>query len=287
MIYITGDTHGQYGRFRTPTAARLRGKTHRRTEDTLIICGDFGFLWDGSAKEQKLLQKIGKRRHNTLFVDGVHENFTMLSEYPTESWNGGDTRHICGNLRYLCRGQVFDIEGFSIFTMGGGVREDLGFSKTDSQDELDGLDGFDKTAGFAKSGTNDAPETPTADDIAKGLAALQKTGGKVDYVISYEPPGSVGDFRTITNRSGVKMPGFTGKRGRAGALETVRTAGEKLGFMDEIEKNITYGRWFFGKHHVNRIVTDKVFAVFDGIIRADHDVMNKKSGKRSHRNGGF
>ena len=47
MVYITGDTHGDYSRFTSSAARRLK------KGDTLIVCGDFGFVWDGSEKEKK------------------------------------------------------------------------------------------------------------------------------------------------------------------------------------------------------------------------------------------
>ena len=40
MIFITGDMHGLMERFQD-SAFR-----HIKKGDTLIICGDFGFLWD-------------------------------------------------------------------------------------------------------------------------------------------------------------------------------------------------------------------------------------------------
>ena len=45
MVYVTGDTHGDIKRFSDP---RLRSL---KKGDTLIICGDFGFIWDGSNME--------------------------------------------------------------------------------------------------------------------------------------------------------------------------------------------------------------------------------------------
>ena len=51
MIYITGDTHGDFSRFKDPMLRKLK------KQDALIICGDFGFIWDGSKKEEKLLKK--------------------------------------------------------------------------------------------------------------------------------------------------------------------------------------------------------------------------------------
>lgn len=46
MIYITGDIHADFSRFKDPALKKL-GK-----QDALIICGDFGFIWNGGVKEK-------------------------------------------------------------------------------------------------------------------------------------------------------------------------------------------------------------------------------------------
>ena len=53
-----------------------------RRKDTLIVLGDFGFLWSGDKAERKLLRRLGKRKYTLLFLDGAHENFDLLEEYP-------------------------------------------------------------------------------------------------------------------------------------------------------------------------------------------------------------
>lgn len=50
MIYVTGDVHADLGRFKGKAAKKLK------KGDTLIVCGDFGFVWDGSKKEQRVLK---------------------------------------------------------------------------------------------------------------------------------------------------------------------------------------------------------------------------------------
>lgn len=47
LIYITGDTHGEVERL---VPSKLRAL---KEGDTLIVCGDFGFIWDGSKKRTK------------------------------------------------------------------------------------------------------------------------------------------------------------------------------------------------------------------------------------------
>ena len=74
MILVTGDTHGDLSRFKKKELHRLK------KNDALIICGDFGFVWDGSKKEKKILKKLGKRKHKiTLSVSvNLRRRFSIL-----------------------------------------------------------------------------------------------------------------------------------------------------------------------------------------------------------------
>ena len=114
MIFITGDMHGLMERFQD-SAFR-----HIKKGDTLIICGDFGFLWEGTEEEKKALKKLEKKKYEILFVDGIHENFDLLESYPEEEYAGGRVHRIGTNLRHLMRGELFTIEGKKIFAFGGG-----------------------------------------------------------------------------------------------------------------------------------------------------------------------
>lgn len=76
MIYLTGDTHGGMERFQSKEAKQLK------KGDTLIICGDFGFIWDGSKGEEKHLKWLGKRRYTIAFVEGTHDNLDRLAGLP-------------------------------------------------------------------------------------------------------------------------------------------------------------------------------------------------------------
>ena len=59
MIYITGDTHGDISCFKNPKLNKLGEK------DILIVCGDFGFIWNPHDKnERKNLEYLKKRKEN-------------------------------------------------------------------------------------------------------------------------------------------------------------------------------------------------------------------------------
>lgn len=228
MIYITGDTHRDLSRFSGKGAKRIK------KNDTLIICGDFGFVWDGSAAEKKQLKMLGKKKYNILFVEGVHENFEELQRYETEEWNGGMTRRISGNLRQLMRGQVFEIEGKRIFAFGGG--------RSDENDSF--LNPSD-----ASAETRWRLEIPTDEELDEGIKNLEKNNFKVDYIVSYEPPAKISEFINL------------GKSDRS----HVNT------YLDKIREKADFKRWFFGRHHVNKVIPPKFRAVFDSIIEAEEE----------------
>lgn len=78
-IYITGDTHADFRRF---GSNYFDGK-----ECCVIVCGDFGGIWDGSNREKYWLDWLEKKKFTLLFVDGNHENFDMLNSFPVTEWN--------------------------------------------------------------------------------------------------------------------------------------------------------------------------------------------------------
>lgn len=228
MILITGDTHGDLTRFGNKLLKKLK------KDDTLIICGDFGFIWDGSKAEQSRLKALGKKKYNVLFVEGVHENFEELQKYETEMWHGGKTRKISGNLRQLMRGQVFDIEGKKIFSFGGGRSED-----NDSY-----LNPSDKASEMRWK-----MEIPTDGELNEGLDNLRSNGDKVDYIVSYEPPAKISEFLNL------------GKSDR----NHVNT------YLEQIREKVDFKRWFFGRHHLNKCIPPKFQAVFDVVIDAEEE----------------
>ena len=94
MIYITGDCHQNFMRFDVDIFPEQKEMTK---EDCVIICGDFGGVWekDGeSRKEKMLMDELEGRPFTTLFVDGNHENFDRLYAYPVEEWHGGKVHKI-------------------------------------------------------------------------------------------------------------------------------------------------------------------------------------------------
>ncbi len=160
MIYVTGDLHGEIERFDEKEFKKLK------KNDTLIVCGDFGFVWDGGAREEKLLKKLSKKKYNILFVEGCHDNLARLSQMPTEEWNGGKVHRIADNIFHLIRGNVFNIEGKSFFAFGG---------TRSSSIDIDTM-----AADWWEL------ELPTPEEMQQGKAALDAVGGTVDFIITHD-----------------------------------------------------------------------------------------------------
>ena len=161
MIAVTGDTHGLPDRFDDPRLRRLK------KGDSLIICGDFGYFWDGGKREQRVLEKLQKKKYQILFLDGCHENYDRLREFPTEEWNGGLVGRAAENILHLRRGQVYQLGGTSFFTFGGGESRDKQM--------------------YADMGKWWPEEMPTLAEMAQGVQNLDAHGMKVDYVLTHSP----------------------------------------------------------------------------------------------------
>lgn len=175
MIYITGDLHGDITRFKQIEKAGVR------KNDTLIICGDFGFVWDNSKEEQKNLKWIGKRNYNVVFVDGTNDNHEMLNSFKEVMWKGALAKKVSGNLYMLKRGEIYIIEDKTVFAMGGGTPNE---GMTEKQAEL---------------------ALPSDGEIERAKETLLANRNKVDIIITHDAPRKLRQFLNIENNDITKL----------------------------------------------------------------------------------
>ena len=110
MVYITGDTHGDIDIHKLAMRNFPQQKSMSKN-DSLIVCGDFGCVWDGSKCDRYWQKWYDEKSFTTLFVDGNHENHRMLAEFPIVNQYGGSVHQIQPSLFHLMRGEVFEIDG--------------------------------------------------------------------------------------------------------------------------------------------------------------------------------
>ena len=98
-IFVTGDIHASYDIAKlSESCFDTAGLTK---DDYVIICGDFGLVWNNSASEQYWLRWLDARPFTTLFVDGNHEGFSLLNSLPETTWNGGAVHQVATSVLHL------------------------------------------------------------------------------------------------------------------------------------------------------------------------------------------
>ena len=126
-IFLSGDTHGELDLYKVPQFFDdLLCYDMVDRNDYLIILGDAGILWDDGAQDQYVQQTLRDLPVTTLWLDGNHENFDLIDQYPEDVWHGGRVQFIDEHIIHLVRGQVYDIGGKTFFAFGGGNSIDKG-----------------------------------------------------------------------------------------------------------------------------------------------------------------
>ena len=173
MIYVTGDTHGLQRKWTEQI------EPVRRAGDTVIVCGDFGVgFWGGCCpSDEAFLDRMAGQDYTVLFVDGNHENFTRLEQYPVERWQGGRVHRLRPNLIHLMRGEVYRIGGSTLFAFGGGYSLDRCLRQ-------EGVSWWPQ-------------EMPSDEEYAACEANLEANGWQVDYVLTHDAPSRFLDFTSL------------------------------------------------------------------------------------------
>ena len=247
-IYITGDTHGfididKIREFRDGEEGRSLTKN-----DYLIVAGDFGGVWIGNPKpgtelyndlkaegyldyDKNVQEFWNKCPWTTLFIDGNHENFDALKEYPVSEWNGGKVQFITDSIIHLMRGQVFTINGKKIFTMGGA-------RSTDQYRRTEHISWWKE-------------EIPSKAEMQEAVNNLEKHNWKVDAVITHCCGTSLLPQVLWTGADSDPLTQFL----------------DRLEFTFDLK----YKVWYFGHYHVDIDIDHKFIALYDKVIELKLD----------------
>ena len=226
MIYVTGDTHGLEDFHKLHLFA---GKHPELTiNDYVIVAGDFGAIWS----ERTLVENLRyytELPFTVLFVDGNHENFDLINSYPVEIWNGGKVHKIKPNVIHLMRGQIFEIEGKTIFTFGGATSIDRDF-------RIEGRSWWSQ-------------ELPTYEELDEGIANLKQYGNKVDYIITHSCGQRALMYPKLRIHAGVKI------------------ACPESHLLSNFEDVVEFKHWYFGHFHIDAQLSDKYTALMNNIVK--------------------
>ncbi len=170
MVYITGDTHIPVDITKL-NSKRFPAQKNLSKDDFLIICGDFGGVWNNDNEEIYWRKWLEQKNFTTLFIDGNHENFNLLNEFEIVDFANGKAHKISNGMYHLMRGQIYEIDGKRIFTFGGASSHDKEYRTKDKnwwEEEL-----------------------PSDQELETAISNLESNGWIVDYIITHCAPSSV------------------------------------------------------------------------------------------------
>lgn len=250
MVYITGDCHAEWSKF---SSSRFKEGKNLSSNDYVIVCGDFG-IWHDNAEERYKLNWLSSKPYNILFVDGNHENFDRLyTEFDVVDFHGGKAHRIRDNIYHLIRGNIYNLCGRTFFAFGGASSHDI-------QDGILDRNNFNSEREFRDTikswwihgkmfRVNHESwweeEMPNDAEMDFGLRNLNNHDNKVDYIISHCAPTSI--MASISY----------------GTYEADRLTN----YLEHINNNVRFKKWFFGHYHFDSILDDRHSVFYDGITR--------------------
>lgn len=240
MIYITGDTHGDVFRF-----AEIQEKYRLSQNDMLIVAGDFGCIFGLGWHDEHKLDTLAKLPYIILFLDGNHKCFPQIFSYPEETWCGGRVHRIRPNILHLMRGQVFNLDGLSVFTMGGGYSVDMAC-------RIPGRSWWPE-------------EMPNEEEYNEAWNNLAKHGNKVDVIISHAAPEVT---MQMFEQTGVISHRFL----QEGRLNS---------FLEEVRQTVAHRHYYFGHMHLDKRLFRNQTALFYDVYHLENDRKAMPRGNQS------
>ena len=246
LLWATGDCHGNFERFRPeyfPEQAQMT------KDDVVVVTGDFGGIWFGDARDDEALGCLESLPFTLAFVDGNHENYDALASYPAEKWQGGKIHRIRPHVLHLMRGQIYELEGYRFFTMGGAKSHDIEDGILDPDDPNFGrkflmLQRRPRSRYRINHISWWAQELPSDEEYDQARRSLDAAGWQVDYIITHCAPTSIALAGTRHNE-----------------------ADRLTDFLQEVRERAKYHYWLFGHYHDNRAIDEKHILLWEQIVR--------------------
>lgn len=229
-VFVTGDCHGNYHWDKLFAFNMVHPELTK--EDMVIVLGDFGVPWHFPlwSSDEVSFHKLKRLKFSLGVVDGNHENFNYLYSLPSENAFGGEVGMIAPDIYWLKRGQIYNINGFKLFTFGGAYSIDKHMRK-------EGISWWPQ-------------EEPSYAECSFGLDSLQlKANNKVDFMLTHEAPLSVLYELYDDDPYHPKMvnPYSLPK------------------YLDILKNSVQFKRWYFGHHHQNKRVNEKFTCLFEAM----------------------
>ena len=226
MIYITGDTHGDFRGI-----AQFCMENHTTYDDILIILGDAGINFSGGSRDERLKDALLHLPITFFCIHGNHERRPQtLPGYKEVQWHGGTVfREIeYPNLLFAKDGEIFDFGGKKTIVLGGAYSIDKDYRL------MYQLPWFED-------------EQPSPEIKAYAEQRLEEAGWQVDYVLSHTTPYKYEPREVFME--GVNQ-------------ELVDKSTEH--WLDAIEEKLNYKKWYAGHFHTDKW-TEKLTLLYETV----------------------
>lgn len=227
MIYVRGDTHGDFTHYMHQIQSR-----NTTTEDVCIILGDAGLNFYGHKKDAARKKIVNDFPITTFCIHGNHEiRPQTISTYAEKMFYGGRVLYEpeFPNLLFAIDGEVYDFDGLKTIVIGGAYS-------------------VDKSARISCGLGWWADEQPSADVKKYVESQLKEMGNSVDVVLSHTCPTKYIPREMFLS--------FVDQR-------TVDRSTED--WLDNVEDVTDYKKWYCGHWHTNKNVEKMVF-LYDKMV---------------------
>ncbi len=223
MIYLTGDTHGDFQRI-----AHFCARMHTKPSDIMIILGDAGINFSGGWRDLHKKEFISKLPITLFCIHGNHEQRpSTIPSYVEMKWHGGTVyvEEQFPSILFSRDGEIYDLNGMRAIVIGGAYS----------------IDWMLRIPG--RSWWPD--EQPSPEIKACVESKLDQLDWKVDVVLSHTVPLKYEPVEVF-------LPGIDQRK--------VDKSTEQ--WLDRIEERLHYGKWYAGHYHTEKKV-DRLQIMFE------------------------
>lgn len=226
MIYITGDTHGDFNRYFDFT-----DKIKPSEKDLMIVLGDAGLNYYSGKKDIINKGFVNDFPFATFCIHGNHEMRPGdIPSYKTKDFHGGTVwyEEEFPNILFAKDGEIYDFDGYSCLVIGGAYS-------------------VDKDYRLAQGWFWSEKEQPSDEIKAYVEKQLSERENKVDIVLSHTCPLKHEPIEVFLS-----------------CIDQSKVDKSTEAWLDMIENKIEYKKWYCGHYHTSK-KTDKIQFMFEDI----------------------
>lgn len=214
MIYITGDTHGNFKHIES-----FCKRMDTSTDDILIILGDAGINFYGEEYDRRKKIYLNSLPITLFCIHGNHEQRPYtISSYKEKEWHEGIVYYEeeFSSILFAKDGEIFDLDGKKTIVLGGAYSIDKYFRL---------LRGYPWWS----------DEQPSMEIKQYAEQRLEEQNWKIDIVLSHTGPLK-----------------FEPREMFLEGIDQSRVDKSTEIWLDYIENKLSYKKWYFGHYHTEK-----------------------------------